>query len=200
MTSRRAWAGRGRGRIALENAIVQLLRERYATRAIDTTPLSDEIIVQLSEAVRLTPSCNNNQPWRYLFLLSDEARAKGGECLSKGNFPWAGRAPLLVIGYSSEADDCVNSDGRRYFQFGLGLSTMNLMLAATALRLVARPMAGFDPAKVKELFGLPEAAQPLVMVAIGYPTDDESHLPENKKGLGKLPRVRKPVEEIIRRL
>ena len=179
--------------------VVKILKDRHATRSISEEKLSEEVIADILEAARLAPSCYNKQPWRYLVLESDEARAKGVEVFSEGNRPWAGRAPLLIIGYTQEKNDCV-LPGRSYHQFDLGLSVMNLMLAATEHNLVARPMAGFDPEKAKELFGLAEEDQPLIMLAIGKPSEDEDHLAEHYRGLDSKARERKPLEEIAQRL
>lgn len=179
--------------------IVDLLWKRHATRSISPEALPDALVDELVEAVRLAPSCFNKQPWRWLFLTSEDARAKGRQVLSKGNQPWAGRAPLLVIGHTRPEDDC-QLPGRDYHQFDLGLSAMNLMLAATEHDLVARPMAGFDPDRAKELFDLPDDAQPLVMLAIGKPSNDEDHLADHYKGIADKPRERKDPGEIVERL
>lgn len=178
---------------------VQILKDRHATRSISEEKLDEKIISDILEAARLAPSCYNKQPWRYLVLESEEAREKGSLVLSDGNRPWASRAPLLIIGYSQEKNDCV-LPGRLYHQFDLGLSVMNLMLAATEHDLVARPMAGFDPDKARELFALEAEDQPLVMLAIGKPAEDEAHLADHYKGLKDQPRERKATEEIARRL
>ena len=184
----------------MNNPIIELLRARKAGRSISREPLPENIITELIESVRLTPSCYNNQPWRFLFLESSEALAKGHDALTAGNRAWAARAPLLVIGYSRREDDCIIPDGRAYHEFDLGMSVMNMMLAATVRNLVARPMAGFNPGKIKELFKLSPDTQPLVMLAIGLPSDDESHLPDRYKGADKKPRERKEASEIIQRL
>ncbi len=184
----------------MANPVVKLLQQRHATRAIQTTPLSDDAIRELCEAVRLTPSCFNKQPWHYLFLTSEQARKQGAEALAPGNRAWATRAPLLIVGYSRKTDDCLLDDGRAYHQFDLGMSTMNLMLAATHHDLVARPMAGFDPAKVAELFGLDAAAEPMIMIAVGPKSSDDSHLPDHYKKVAQQPRTRKAVEEIVETL
>ena len=106
---------------------------------------------------------------------------------------------MLIAGYSRKDDDCVIKDGRAYYQFDLGLSVMNLILLATERGLTARPMAGFEPDVVRDAFDLDEADEPLVMIAVGYPDDDESYLPEGKQGLGSKPRERKAKEDIVRR-
>ncbi len=184
----------------MESVITQTLRQRFATRAIKRDALPEEIVDDLIEAARLTPSCFNNQPWRFLFVTGDAAHAEASDAFSGGNKPWASHAPLLIVGYSREADDCVLKDGRVYHQFDLGMATMNIMLAATAHGLAARPMAGFDPEKIKAAFNLAEDERPLVMVAVGYPSDDTDHLPEHVKTKHLTPRERKPTEEIVRRL
>ena len=184
----------------MDNPIISILQARKATRSISDKPLPENVIADLIEAVRLTPSCFNNQPWKYLFLETNEPLEKGRQALSKGNFAWASRAPLLVVGYAKRDHDCVLPDGRAYYQFDLGMSAMNLMLCATHYGLVARPMAGYDPSKIIELFDLEETDEPLIMVAIGYPSDDENHLPDRYKGVGEKPRTRKDVEDIAIRL
>lgn len=183
----------------MELFLNKLLGERHATRSISTEPLSEEQILALGEAARLAPSCFNKQPWRFLFLQSDEGREKGTRVLASGNQPWASRAPLLVIGYCREKNDCVLPE-RSYYHFDLGLSVMNMMLVATEMGLVARPMAGFDPTETKRLFELDDEDEPLVILAVGKPSEDEDHLPVHYKGLARKPRERKNLAEIVRRI
>jgi len=177
--------------------ILELLADRKATRAISGEVLDRCVIDDLAEAARLTPSCYNKQPWRFLFVTSDQGRDQVIGCLADGNKPWAFLAPLFVVASSRISDDCELPDGRRYHQFDLGMSVMNLMLAATEHGLVARPMAGFDPGPIRQAFGLDEQDEPMVVVAVGKPSEDESHLPEFFRGLGDKPRQRRPVEEIV---
>lgn len=184
----------------MASKVIELLNARYASRAIREEKLDPAIVDELIEAARMPPSCFNNQPWRFLFLESDGARAKGAEAFSKGNQPWASRAPLIVVGYSKAEDDCQIPDGREYHQFDLGMSVMSLILTATENDLVARPMAGFKPDTIKEAFGLADEEKPLVMLAIGKKDADESHVPEEKRNMDDKPRTRKSADEIVRRL
>lgn len=182
----------------METQLIKILRARHATRAMISDPLPEEFVAEMKEAARLTPSCFNNQPWRYLFLQSREALDKAKEFMGPGNYQWASRAPLIVIGYSREENDCLMKDGRAYHQFDLGMATMNILLAATERGLVARPMAGFNPDKIKELFKLEEKDKPLVVVAIGIFSPDDSHVPDYAKGAEGKPRERKSLDEIIK--
>lgn len=184
----------------MESELLRLLARRHASRAIDATPIPGSVIDELVEAARLAPSCFNHQPWRYIFMNSEEALASGRAALAGGNAVWADRAPLLIAVYSRASDDCIMGDGREYHQFDVGLSVMSLMLMATERELTARPLAGFDPEVIREAFGLDDEDEPLVMIAVGYQDDDESYLPENKRGRGSKPRERKAADAIVRRV
>jgi nitroreductase len=184
----------------MESTVIKLLKNRHASRAISSRPIPAEVVDELAEAARLAPSCYNKQPWRYIFMTGDEALVKGRGVLSGPNAAWASRAPLLIAAYARKDDDCVTPDGRAYYQFDLGMSVMNLMLMATERGLTARPMAGFDPAGVTNAFDLGEENEPLVMIAVGYPDENEGHLPRQMQGLGGKPRVRKDLGEIVKRL
>jgi glutaredoxin-dependent peroxiredoxin len=147
--------------------ILKILKNRKATRAFSSEKLSDELINQLLEAAQLSASCFNKQPWRFLFLTEESAIEKGREALSKGN-SWAKNAPLLVVGFSKPDLDCQLPDGRNYYLFDLGMAVQNMMLQATELNLIARPMAGFVPDMIRQEFDIPMEYEIIVMLAIGY--------------------------------
>ncbi len=171
----------------MKNAIIQTLENRIASRDISSEKFDDAIIAELIEAARLTPSCYNKQPWRFIFCESEEALAKGRAILSQGNQEWASNAPLLIIAYSRRANDCVLGDGRIYHQFDLGMAVMNIMLAATRRGLTARPMAGFSPDGARDTFGLDDADEALVMIAVGKPSDgDGSEQPRERVDADKI--------------
>lgn len=177
-------------------SLLELLYARKATRAIAERPVEVEKVENILEAARLAPSCMNNQPWRFLVLTEPEALAKGRDALSGGNY-WAKTAPVLVFGYSQPDWDCQSSDERDYYLFDLGLAAENIMLQATELDLVARPMAGFSPRKIKEAFEFPDEIKVVIAIAIGY-EGDVSTLDERRQATSRGPRQRKPLEEIVR--
>jgi nitroreductase len=122
------------------------------------------------QSAQLSASCFNNQPWRFLFLTETSALEKGRKALSRGN-SWAKTAPLLIIGFSKPELDCQPKDGRQYYLFDLGMAVQLLMLQATELDLIARPMAGYDPEILKDEFDFPDGYEIYVMIAVGEPGD-----------------------------
>ncbi len=138
---------------------------RRAYRSLGPADVGDDIVRDLAGHARLAPSCNNNQPWRFVFVRSPEALAAFQEALSPGN-AWMKAAPMLVAVCGRGEDDCVIKD-REYLLFGLGLAAAFLILRATELGLVAHPVAGFSPAKTRAALGIPEDHKVITVIAIG---------------------------------
>ena len=122
----------------------------------------------LIEAMRLAPSCNNNQPWRVVVAKDRESLEKIKVAMSRGNM-YAKNAPLIFAVCARYEDDCHLSDRREYFLFGCGLAVGEMMLQATALGLVAHAIAGFDPLMVKKNLNIPDDYVLIALVNIGYP-------------------------------
>ena len=176
----------------MSTQINNILNDRKAARVFSPVKLSDKIQNHLMEAAQLSASCFNKQPWRFLFLNEETALEKGRKALSKGN-SWAEDAPLLVIGFSKPDMDCQLPDGRNYYLFDLGMAVQNILLQATELNLVARPMAGFSPDLLKQTFDIPQEFEILVMIAIGY-VGNLDDLDEKLKERSVAKRVRNPLE------
>jgi nitroreductase len=173
-----------------------LLTARPSTRALDPGPLAPDDPLALVDAARWTPSCRNQQPWRFHAVLSADALEAARATLAPGNRAWAGRAPLLLVATARAADDCRLDDGREYALFDLGMAVMNVMHAATERGLVCRPLAGFEPVALAAALGLPADAQVPVVLAIGRP-GDPSDLPPDVVARGAGPRFRKPLSELV---
>jgi nitroreductase len=177
----------------METTVLDLLRKRSACRAIAAQTVERDKLQAMLEAAQLSASCMNNQPWRFLVLDETAALEKGRKALADGNY-WAKTAPVLVIGLSRVDLDCRPADGREYYLFDLGMATQNLMLQATEFGLVARPMAGFRPAAIREEFDIPESYTILIVIAVGC-EGDLSTLKENHQKVSLAPRTRNPLEE-----
>jgi nitroreductase len=137
----------------------------------------------------------NEQPWRYIYAhrADTEAFQKLVDCLMPGNQPWAKNAAVLILSLAKTQYDNGTPNGAALHD--LGLANGNLILEATALGLHGHFMGGFDRAKAKEVFQLPDNLQPAVMIALGYQGAAEQ-LEEPFLSRESAPRQRKPVAEI----
>ena len=172
------------------------IETRRARRALDERPVPEEVLLRILTAAALAPSCNNNQPWRFLAVRRTEELQKVREHLSGGNY-WAKKAPVVVAVLTQPELDCRFDDRRDYALFGTGLATGNLLAQATREGLIAHPIAGFKPVPIKEALGVPPELILITLVILGYP-GEESGLSEKHRVQEHAPRERKPLTEVLR--
>ncbi len=78
----------------------------------------------------------------------------------------------------------------------LGLAVGNLLVQATAEGLVVHQMAGFDAARARALYPIPDTHRPVAAIAVGYQADP-STLPEDLQARELAPRIRKPLSDVV---
>ncbi|GAA1338793.1 nitroreductase family protein [Saccharothrix algeriensis] len=172
-----------------------IIARRWSPRAFDPDAVLDPPVArQLLEAARWAPSHGNTQPARFVLgYRGDETFRRIFDTLKPGNQLWAGRASALLLGVRVTADERGPVPNTEY---GLGLAVANLTLQAVDLGLVTHQMGGFDHAAAAEVFGLPEDAVPVVVVAVGS-LGDPSLLPDDLREREQQERKRKPLGETV---
>ena len=176
--------------------IYPLLAARWSPRAFDATrPVPAASLRAVLEAARWAPSCFNDQPWRFLVFDGSDASALGAarDCLAEGN-RWAHSAPVLLLSVARETFQR-NGKPNRHGQHDVGMATENLLLQVEALGLAAHAMAGFDGARARQSFGIPEGFTPMAMIAVGFAAPESSLSPEALQKEA-APRERQPVGDI----
>jgi nitroreductase len=172
----------------------EAIERRRAYRSLDPAPISDELIRDLAESASLAPSCFNNQPWRFVFVRDPDILKEMHGTLSKNN-EWITDASLIIVVFSRKEDDCVIRD-REYHLFDVGMATAFIVLRATELGLVAHPVAGFSPKKVRAILGIPEDMQVITLVNVGKHADSlHDTLTEQQKAVEKERPERLPFEK-----
>lgn len=144
---------------------------RWSPRDYDSRAVEDHALAQVLEAARSAASSFNEQPWAYLLARREREAAAHAmllACLVPGNQAWAARVPVLILALLRPA---FAHGGRANPHAAHDLGQANACLAAQAavLGLQAHQMAGFDPARARAAFAIPEGFDPLVMIALGHP-------------------------------
>ena len=178
-------------------AIHDLIKRRWSPRAFDPTrPVTREQLKVLLEAGRWAPSCNGDEPWRY--LIWDKGRDPAGwqkafDCLSENNKKWVKNVPLLML---SCAGDKFEATGKpnRWTQHDTGAASVSVALQATAMGLIVHQMGGWDADKARAAFDIPAEYTPIAMIAVGYQASPDI-LDEETKAKELRPRGRKPLAE-----
>jgi nitroreductase len=146
--------------------VKSMIQQRRAFRSFEPVNITKEMVTDLAECAQLAPSCFNNQPWRYVFVYDAAALTKMHAALSPGN-EWARSASMIIAVLSKKEMGCVMKDGREYYAYDIGTATGFIVLRATEMGLVAHPIAGYNPAAVKEILSIPADMSVITLVIVG---------------------------------
>lgn len=172
----------------------ETIKKRRAYRSLIPVKITKKIIYDLSKCAQLSASCFNNQPWRHIFVYDSKILKKMHEALSSGN-DWAKNASMIIVVFCKKEDDCVIRD-REYYLFDTGMSTAFIILRATELGLVAHPIAGFSPKKVREILNIPEEMNVITLVIVGKHSDDINPILSKKQKINEKHRPKRiPINE-----
>ncbi len=161
-------------------------------------PVSDALLRQLYDLVRMGPTSANCAPARFVFVRTPEGKARLAPALSKGNLDKTMAAPVTVVVawdtafYEQLPRLFPPADARSWFTGSpaaahetavrnASLQAGSLLLAARALGLDAGPMSGFDKAQVDAAFLKGTTWTTNLLVNLGH--GDASKL------FGRLPRL-----------
>ena len=166
--------------------VKEAIEKRRAYRSLDPIETTDELIRDLAEIVKITPSCVNKQPWRFIFVKDKAQLNRLFTIVSKGN-KWVEKASMIIAVFSKPENDCVIGE-RLYYLFDTGLATAFLILRATELGLVAHPIAGFKEPQAKEILEIPDEMRLITLVIIGKHSKDANPVLSEKMKLGEKQR------------
>jgi nitroreductase len=184
-------------RAATSVPVHDLISARWSPVSFASRPVAAEQLRSLFEAARWAPSSFNEQPWRYILATRDEP-AEFERMLSvlvQANREWARHAPVLALSVAKRTFTR-NGKPNRHYLHDTGAASALLCLQAAALGLFVHQMAGYDAARARELFAIPEDFEPVAAMAIGY-LGDPAGLPESLRARDAAPRERKPLEEML---
>ena len=181
-------------------SVREAAEQRRSIRAYEPGPIPREEMEEILDVARRAPSAFNVQPWRFLVVESPELKSR--LAAAAFNQRQVHSAPAVIVLYTDMEDALANLDAvvhpgmspeqqestkatiRRIFDpqsaeeresWGAGqgyIALGYLLLAAEARGYQTSPMTGFDPAKVKELLGLPENVRIPALVAIGHAAEE----------------------------
>jgi len=178
-----------------DTAVLDVIHKRWSPAIYSPRTVEPEKLRAVLEAARWAPSSSNAQPWSFLVARKEEPEefARMLSCLVPGNVTWAQYVPVLMISVAKLQFD--NGQPNRHAFHDTGIALGFLMLEAADMGMLAHAMAGFDPAKARELYGIPETHEAVAAVALGY-LGDEQNAPEELRKRNQH-RPRRALDEFV---
>lgn len=177
--------------------ILEIIQERWSPYAFSSAPVEEFKFKAMFEAASCAPSCNNEQPWAFVYTTQDDKEVFNDYLgfLVEGNRIWVKDAYAIVISMARTKFSHSGNPNRWAFH-DTGMAVSNLLLQALALDVYVHQMGGYSIEKVKEYFKLGDDIEPVAMMAVGYLGDGANLAPEILKRDEKR-RPRKPITEFV---
>lgn len=86
--------------------------------------------------------------------------------------------------------DMPQTERRIWTTRSTALAAMTLMYAAWEHGVASCPMEGFDPDALTKAFDIPDGYEPVMLVTLGYPTEEAVDIENERKG-------RRPIEDVV---
>lgn len=159
--------------------ILEIIQERWSPYSFSSTPVEEFKLKAMFEAAGYAPSCNNEQPWMFVYSTQKEGKIFNDYLgfLVDSNRVWAKDAYALVISMARTKFSYNNKPNRHAFH-DTGMAVSNLLIQALAMDIYVHQMAGYSVDKVKDYFKLNDDIEPVAMMAVGYMGDGVSLSPE----------------------
>jgi nitroreductase len=166
---------------------MDIIRGRRSIRKYQDKEVPEQLLNQVLEAVRWSPSWANTQCWEVIVTKDSGLKQQLQATLSKGNPATNAmvEAPLVLticgkLESSGYYKNQVTTKFGDWFLFDLGIATQSLCLAAYNVGLGTVIAGLFDHDKVKEVLGVPAGYEVVVMIPLGYPAK-ESGAPKRRE-------------------
>jgi nitroreductase len=173
--------------------LIELIRNRQSVRRYAPIPVEPDKISQCLEAVRLAPSANNAQPWKFIVVNEEPLRTRVAEATFSSAVKFNSftlQAPVLVVIVLRKTSVLTRfamlMKKKEWRLMDIGIAAEHFCLQAAELGLGTCMLGWFQEDKLKQLLGIPAGESVALVISMGYAVE----------GYPLRTKVRKPVEDI----
>lgn len=174
--------------------LYEVMKQRRSIRKFKSTPVEDDKLNRIFNAIQIAPSACNLQPWRFLFVNSDTLRTRVADAATlgrdgKSNMKklWVMSAPIIVIGLGNRETAWKRFDRTSSHAIDVTIATEHLVLAAANEGLGTCWVCAFDQNAMHAALELEPEWEPVVLLPLGYP--DESPESTGRKAISDIVEV-----------
>ena len=165
-----------------------LVNQRQSTRSYDANrSVETQKIEEILQAVRLSPSACNGQPYHLTVVRGEKAKLVARATTSMGMNKFALDAPVLIViaekPYVTTASLGSKLKNNDYRSIDIGIAVSYLTLKATELGLGTCILGWFEEKEIQKVINTTDKIR--LVVTLGYAKNDEIR-PKKRKELNKL--------------
>jgi len=171
----------------------ELIKVRQSVRQYRQRPVPRDLLDKLIEAVRLSPSASNSQPWKLIVvddpgLCPQVAEATFSKAVTFNRF--APEAPVIAV-FVTEKAGFITQVGailkkRQFSLIDIGIAAAHFCLQAAELGLGTCILGWFDEKRIKKLLRIPAGRRIGLLVTLGYAAEGYPLREKTRKDTGLM--------------
>lgn len=162
---------------------LELCEKRYSVRKYSAEAVSDDDLRYVLECARMAQSAVNFQPWKFVVVRSEAAKADIRRCYDR---EWFASAPLYIVALRDVNANWVHSsDGKPHGDIDVAIAVEHICLAAAERGLGTCWVANYDTELLNQLFGDAEH-EAVAIVPIGHIAADCPYAPKKRKEMSLI--------------
>jgi len=139
--------------------VFEAIKTRLEIREFADKPVPREVVKEILEAARLSPSGLNSQHWRFILVEGADELKQLAEMSTSGK--WVENAALAVI--------VLTSPKYPWHLFDAGRVATHMQLAAWNRSVGSRVYTGYDEKAMRGKYGVPQEYHIACVIGFGYP-------------------------------
>ena len=162
---------------------LELCEKRYSVRKYSAEAVSDDDLHYVLECARMAQSAVNFQPWKFVVVRSEAAKADIRRCYDR---EWFASAPLYIVALRDVHANWVrSSDGKPHGDIDVAIAVEHICLAAAERGLGTCWVANYDTVLLNQLFGDADH-EAVAIVPIGHIAADCPFAPKKRKEMSLI--------------
>jgi len=150
------------------NETLKTMWNRRSIRKYKSDPVPDEDLNLILEAARRAPTGGNRQKWFIIVAADKEVRKRVAEACN--HQMWMADAPIILCIVTYPGEGTVNGT----------IVLDHAILASASLGYGTCWVGAHDPAKIKEVLGIPEDHGVICLTPVGIPDEQPGERPRKK--------------------
>jgi nitroreductase len=158
------------------------IKNRRSIRSYSEKPIEKQKLMKVLEAVRLSPSAGNRQPWRFIVITDPKVKERLRESYNRD---WFISAPVIIVACALPKEAWVRSDGEEYWKVDVAIAMQDLVLVAWEEGLGSCWIAAFNEKEARRALGIQKNVRVVAMTPLGYPAESKEPV-SNRKSLEEI--------------
>lgn len=167
---------------------LEIAKTRQSCRSYAQTPVEQEKLDAVLEALRLAPSACNGQPYFVTVCRGETAKAVAAACQGMGMNKFASQAPVVLVlsekAYVKTAAVGSKVKHNDYRSIDIGIAAAYMTAEATTQGLGSCILGWLDDEKIRKICDLTQPVR--LVITLGYAQEGDPLRPKKRKDLSEL--------------